>query len=248
VRPPGTTPIACSIRSTERAEALEKSPIVSLDQIFRSPIPVVRQIVRVFDVAISLGRLWPESPVPALPLPAETPSQRYYFAVGTGTWRGTFRYRITSWKAFAAAKLGFTNRALAFAMSVVMGIFRKARIDSVIEAYPDQCRTGVATNLVRISLLGLTLYVLREQYALAADGEGVYVRSYERFGPFAWLFNVEKAHPAKVTGGGAHATYWIPLLGADWIGEYDVAADQKQIESVLSCAWARATESIQKLP
>ena len=230
------------------AAALEKSPLVSLDQIFRSPIPVVRQVVRAFDVAISLGRRWPQSPLPDLPRPAETPSQRYYFTVGAGTWRGEFHYRITGWRAFWAAKLGFKNRALALAMSVVMGVFQKARIDSEIEAYPDQNLRGVATNLVRISLLGITLYLLREQYALGADGESVYVRSYERFGPFAWLLNVEKGHPAKVTERGAHATYWIPLLGADWIGEYDVAADQKRIESVLSCAWARATESIEKLP
>ncbi|ARZ72504.1 hypothetical protein SMD11_6928 [Streptomyces albireticuli] len=31
---------------------------------------------------------------------AEAPSHVYYFAVGTGVWRGTFTFRVTSWRRF----------------------------------------------------------------------------------------------------------------------------------------------------
>ena len=129
----------------------------------------------------------------------------------------------------------------------MMAIFRRARIDSTIDAFPEQGPYGVATNDVRISLCGVTLYWLLEQYALDADGASVFVRSYERFGPVSSLFNVEKRHPAKVTNEGRNATYWIPLLGADWVGEYVVGTDGNHLESVLTCPWARATESIERV-
>ena len=106
---------------------------------------------------------------------------------------------------------------------------------------------GVAANDVRITLFGITLYLLSEQYALGVDGESVHVRSYERFGPISFLFNVEKQHPARITQQGSHATYDIPLLGDRWVGEYTVREDRDHIESALTCCWARATEAINRV-
>ena len=100
---------------------------------------------------------------------------------------------------------------------------------------------------MRISRLGLTLYLLREGYILSSDGMRVYVRSTERFGPLPFLFNREKAHPAHVLDLGRRAKYFIPLLGADWIGEYQVLQEGNHIESLLTCEWAEARESIDRV-
>jgi hypothetical protein len=63
-----------------------------------------------------------------------------------------------------------------------------------------------------------------------------------------FLFNRQKEHPAEVREGGLHATYFIPLLGADWTGEYQVSNAGNHIESLLTCAWAEARESIDRAP
>jgi hypothetical protein len=233
-----------------RAEALaslEASPVAFLNELFNPPLLPVRLAVRTVSTAVSWGRRWPMPPVPAVAASPATPNQRYYFSTGAGTWRGTFRYSITSFGTFMRAKLGLTNKLLALGMAATMLLFRRARIDSRIDAYPDQGPLGVATNDVRISLFGVRLYTLLEQYALAADGEAVFVRSYERFGPFPLLLNREKKHPAKVTDGGAHATYYdMPLLGDTWTGRYTVSGGGKHVESTLTCPWATATETIDK--
>ena len=231
----------------EARDALESSPIALMKQVFDPPSIPVRLLIRLVSQTVSLGRRWPRPAVPAVAASIELPNQRYYFGTGARRWRGAFRYAITDWRVFLKTKLGFWNRMLALGMAVIIAVFQKARIDSVIDAYPDQGPCGVATNDVRVSLLGLPLYVLLEQYALGADGEAVFVRSYERFGPFPFLFNREKKHPAKVTHGGARATYYdMPLLGDLWFGEYEVLDEGRHVESVLTSSWARATESIDR--
>jgi len=41
--------------------------------------------------------------------------------------------------------------------------------------------------------------------------------------------------------------YRIALLGAEWIGRYEVAADRDHITSRLACPWAEATQSIARV-
>jgi hypothetical protein len=174
-------------------------------------------------------------------------SQRYYFETGRGRWRGAFAFRITDRAAFRAAPLSFKERLLARAMELTQRLTRDARIDSDVWSRPDEGVAGVAGNTVRISRFGLTLYLLRETYTLAANGADVAVHAHERFGPVPFLLRNEKRHGAVIHAEGMSSTYYIPLLGADWIATYRVHSDVRHIDGVLRCNWAEATETIHKL-
>jgi hypothetical protein len=171
----------------------------------------------------------------------------YYFETGVGYWTGTFDFRVTDWRGFVTDSLGVVNRLLVLAMVVTIRLFGVARITSLLEGFPEEAPAGVVTNEVRLTTFGLTLYLLRERYCLHPDGRGVTVVSRERFGPVPFLFRSRKAHPAEVHDGGARATYYMPLLGTDWVGRYEVRADRNHIESVLTCPWGEATEVIDRV-
>jgi hypothetical protein len=173
-------------------------------------------------------------------------SQAYYFMIGKGTWRGGFSFRITSWRGFLGTKIGLKNHLLLLGMQASQ-LLGESRIDSSLWARPEEGVAGVAGNTVRISKLGLTLYLLKETYTLSADGSDVAVHAHERFGPLPFLLNNEKRHPAVIHVGGMSSTYYIPLLGADWIANYTVAADRGHIDGHLMCPWAEARETIHKI-
>jgi hypothetical protein len=169
-------------------------------------------------------------------------NQIYYFTIGKGVWRGTFDFVITNAKALGSAPVGFTNRILLRGMQ----LFTPARIDSRIWADPDAGPAGVAGNTVRISKLGVTLYLLKETYTLNPDGSDVAVHAHERFGPIPFLLRNEKRHPAMIHTDGMSSTYYIPLLGADWVARYTVQPDRDHIDGVLTCPFAEAREVIHK--
>ena len=73
------------------------------------------------------------------------------------------------------------------------------------------------------------------------------MHAHERFGPIPFLLRHEKRHPATIHADGMSSTYYIPLLGADWIANYTVHADRTHIDGLLTCSWAEATETIRKL-
>jgi hypothetical protein len=171
----------------------------------------------------------------------------YYFDTGVGRWRGVFTFQITDWWAFLDDRIGPVNRFLVLAMALTMRLVGEATITSVLEGYPDEEPAGVVTNEVRITLFGITLYLLDERYVMHPDGRGVTVDSHERFGPIPYLFTVDKAHPAEVVEDGRHAVYYMPLLGTDWVGNYRVVDGGDRIESVLSCDWAEGTEVIERV-
>lgn len=128
-------------------------------------------------------------------------NHRYYLDTGVGSWSGTFTFTVTDWEAFWNDRIGIVNRVLVISMACVMWLVGEARITSVLEGFPDEPPHGVVTNEVRITLWGITLYLLSERYVLHPDGRGVTVDSTERFGPIPFLFTVEKAHPAEVVEG-----------------------------------------------
>jgi hypothetical protein len=173
-------------------------------------------------------------------------SQTYYFVIGKGPWQGTFSFRIASWHGFRKAKIGIKNHLLLLGMQASQMLGR-SRIDSTLWVRPEDGVAGVAGNTVRISKFGLTLYLLRETYTLDADGSEVAVHAHERFGPLPFLFNNEKRHPAVIHTAGMSSTYYIPLLGAEWVANYTVAADREHIDGHLTCPWAEARETIQKI-
>jgi hypothetical protein len=170
-------------------------------------------------------------------------NQTYYFTIGKGRWRGTFNFVITDSEAFESASVGFKNRILLRGMQLMT----PAKIDSRIWADEDERPAGVAGNTVRISKFGVTLYLLKETYTLDAHGSDVAVRAHERFGPIPFLLRNEKRHPAVIHADGMSSTYYIPLLGADWVATYTVQRDRKHIDGVLTCAFAEARETIHKL-
>lgn len=171
----------------------------------------------------------------------------YYFDTGVGYWEGTFSFAVTDWRGFLDDGIGPVSRFLVASMAALMGLFGDARITSLLEGFPDEEPAGVVTNEVRVTKWGITLYLLRERYVMHPDGRGVTVDSAERFGPVPFLFTNRKAHPAEVVDGGERAIYYMPLLGADWVGRYRVQEGGDRIESTLSCPWAEAREAIERV-
>ena len=174
-------------------------------------------------------------------------SQVYYFRIGHGHWRGTFGFRITDHDGFRDAPLTFKERSLAWGMALAHRLTGDSRIDSDVWSRPAEGVAGIAGNTVRISRFGLTLYLLRETYTLEPNGSDVAVHAHERFGPIPFLLRNEKRHSAAIHADGMSSTYYIPLLGADWIAGYTVDPDRRHIDGVLTCEWAQATETIRKL-
>lgn len=182
-----------------------------------------------------------------LPSAVDSANHRYYFDTGVGYWIGTFSFAVTDWQGFLKDTLGLVDRLLVLSMALLMRLSGDARITSFLEGFPDEKPAGVVTNTVRITKWGVTLYLLHERYLMHPDGRGVTVDSKERFGPVPFLFSVTKAHAAEVVDNGTHATYYMPLLGTDWVGEYHVAATGDRIRSTLTCDWAEATEDITRV-
>jgi hypothetical protein len=171
----------------------------------------------------------------------------YYLEVGIGDWIGTFAFRMSDWKAFRRDTISLRNRFLTLFMFTVGRLFRTSRITSHLEQRPDENGLRVVRNIVRISNLGLTVYLLDEDYILSLDGSHARVVSNERFGPVPFLFKDHKICSAEIRDSGMQAVYQIPLLGADWTGVYNVGQTHQHIESVITCQWAEARESINKV-
>lgn len=172
-------------------------------------------------------------------------SHRYYFATGGGRWVGMFDFQLTDWRAFVKDRIGIMNRLLVCLMVALTTLFGGARITSVLAGDPEREPAGIATNEVRITKWGITLYLLQERYLLHPDGRRVTVDSRERFGPIPHLFRSSKAHPAEILDGGTRAVYYMPLLGTEWIGRYEVLLDGDRIDATLTCEWAEASELIE---
>lgn len=171
-------------------------------------------------------------------------SHRYYFEGGRGNWAGRFDFELTDWAAFWADEIGIINRFLVLMMVFVTTAFGQAEIRSTLGGDPEREPLAKGTNEVRITKWGITLYLLRERYHLHPDGRCVTVDARERFGPIPLLISSRKAHPAEIHPDGRGAIYYMPLLGTDWIGTYDVQEQQTRIEATLTCEWAEATEVI----
>lgn len=179
---------------------------------------------------------------------ADTCANRvYYLDVAPGRWRGDFGFEVTDWRAFLADDLPLRYRLLVVSMALLLGLLGRATITSTVESYPERGRAGVATNEIRIAKAGLPLYLLRETYHLDPNCTDVTVRSAERFGPVPGVLSTDKRYPAEISADGTHATYRMPLLGTDWVGEYDVRADRDHVEADLTCEWATATEVIERV-
>jgi hypothetical protein len=174
-------------------------------------------------------------------------SQIYYFDVGRGTWTGMFTFRMTDWTKFWRDPIGVRPRVLTLAMTVFQALLGASRIDSVIVTAPGEGPFGVARNVVRIHKLGLTLYLLREQYTLDVNGTDVRVDAHERFGPLPFLFRHAKQHPARIGVGGMSSVYEMPLLGTPWTARYTVHPDRDHIDGHLTCAWAESVETIHRV-
>jgi hypothetical protein len=66
---------------------------------------------------------------------------------------------------------------LVVGMAMVSRDFGRARIDSEVWSQPELGIAGIAENTVRISRFGVTLYFLRENDTLDADGSAVAIRA-----------------------------------------------------------------------
>ncbi|MEU1676752.1 hypothetical protein ABZ752_32645 [Streptomyces roseifaciens] len=171
------------------------------------------------------------------------PSHVYYFEVGAGAWRGTFTFRVTSWRRFLRAReIGAKNRLLVIALCVAQGLTGASRLDSTIVAKPREGDFGEADNTVRLSKFGVTLYLLQERYVLDPDGRKVIVHADEQFGPVPKVLARTFTYPAEIRETGMASTYHMPLLGTAWTATYQVAADRRALAGELVCDWAKATE------
>jgi hypothetical protein len=242
---------ACRLDSPVQAEALasiERAPETFIGQLVKPPAWSLRVLLRAFRWITALGRRWPNHSLVAEVLPAQSLANRdYYFHVGVGDWSGTFTFRVTNLAAFWHERLSLKNRLLGLGLIIIFGVLKSARIDSTMRGFPDQGESGSAYNLVRISRFGITLFLLRETYTMHPDGEGVFVQSLEEFGPSPVSIGAQMRYPARVEAGGMHTLYFMPLLSAQWTGDYHVAPSLRHLDSVLECAWAEAEEHIDKV-
>jgi len=174
-------------------------------------------------------------------------NQIYYFAIGRGRWRGRFGFRVTSWSELWRAPIGLKNRLLGASMAVLIRVCGRAMLDSVLGGDEASGSAGIATNVVRISKFGLTLYLLKETYTLNQDGSGVAVEARERFGPVPAILRRHFTYPALIHPGGTSSTYYMPLLGAAWTAGYQVDPDRRHIAGRLVCPWAEASETIVRI-
>ncbi|MFJ7066257.1 hypothetical protein [Streptomyces sp. NPDC101115] len=175
------------------------------------------------------------------------PNHVYYFDIGTGTWQGKATFRVTSWRRLLRSRIGLTNKLLATAMHVVQLLTGAPRQHSTIVAKPHEGEFGRADNVLRISKFGLTLYLLDEQYVLEGNGTGVTVRAVERLGPVPRLLTRSFTYSAEIRDEGMAATYRMPLLGAMWTANYQVAADRQSLLAELVCDWGTATEDTRRV-
>ncbi len=241
---------ACRLQSDDRVAAsasIERSSQILINDLLHPPLFSVDLVLRAFRWLAALGRRWPSRAVVPNPLPPQAQANRnYYFHIGAGCWRGTFTFSITDLKALMNERMPLKQRFLALIIAGIMLVLRSAPILSRIHAFPDQNVNGVAFNVIRIAFAGITLYLSREVYTLLPDGHGVFVETKQRFGPFAFLLNFRTRYPAVVEGEGNHTQYQIPLLATSWLGDYRVAADERHIDSRVSCPWGIAQEHIDK--
>jgi len=173
-------------------------------------------------------------------------AQIYYFAIGAGRWTGGFTFRITSWRGFLRAEIGLKDHLLLLGMWITQ-LLGKSRITSDMQAHRHEGVEGVASNVVRISKLGVTLYLVTETYTVAADGSDISVQAHERFGPVPFLLNNEKRYTAVIHAGGMSSTYHMPLLGSEWIANYTVATDRAHVAGHVTCSYAECQETIHKV-
>jgi hypothetical protein len=170
----------------------------------------------------------------------------YYLSTGVGHWRGSFRFRITSWRLLRGARIGLKQMLLAVGMHIVQRLTGAATIDSVIRAGDNGDEHPIAHNAVRIRRFHITLYALDETYAMGADGRSVTVSARERFGPVPFLLRNAKRHGAVIGEDGQSSRYDMPLLGTPWVAEYKVSEDRREIHGRLYSAWGEAEEVMRK--
>ncbi|MFE6833859.1 hypothetical protein ACFVFI_03305 [Streptomyces sp. NPDC057705] len=175
------------------------------------------------------------------------PNHVYYFDIGTGIWHGKATFRVTSWRRLVRSRIGLTNTLLVTAMHVVELLTGAPRQESTIVAKPNEGEFGVADNVVRISKFGVTLYLLEERYVLDSNGTGVVVKGNERLGPVPGLLTRTFTYSAEIRDEGMAATYSMPLLGALWTADYQVAADRQSLFAKLVCDWGAATEETRRV-
>lgn len=239
---------ACRLRSSKQAEALDaisRSAVIFVDLILKPPFWSFDLLVRLFRIVTSLGRRWPLHDLDQTPQPVQTLANRnYYFHFGLGNWSGRFTFSLTDWRSFWSATMTFTERFLALSLIITMKLIRSARITSSLFGFTTDGEAGIVLNDIRISFVGVSLYRLREEYVLHANGKDITVNADERFGPISFLFKQRKRYSAIVDEQGRHTVYFMPLLGSDWIGDYRVSEPASTVSSTLKCSWAEATETI----
>lgn len=177
---------------------------------------------------------------------ATSAGELYYLSAGVGHWRGSFRFRVTSWRLLRAARIGAMHVLLAAGMHAVQRVTGAATIDSVIEALDATGERPIARNAVRVRRFGVALYTLDETYTLASDGRSVTVDARERFGPIPFLFRNAKRHGAVIGEDGQSSRYEMPLLGAPWVAEYELSPDRREIRGRLWSSWGEASELMRK--
>lgn len=178
------------------------------------------------------------------PIPSALPNRSYYLQFGPGRWKGKFSFHLTDWAEFRRDRIGVMNRFLVLMMVGWQTILGDSTISSDLVGFATNDR---ASNLVRIHKFGITLYVLKEEYLLHQDGTNVTVVSWERFGPIPGLFENRKNHPAEIHSGGMSSTYYMPLLGTAWIGQYQISSDRDHVNARLNASWGYSEEIISRV-
>jgi hypothetical protein len=173
-------------------------------------------------------------------------NQTYYFEIAQGEWEGPFTFRVKDYPRLFKDRIGLVNGLLAITLDLIHRLVGSTKLVARNRPFPTEGEAGVSRTVVRVSLLGLTLYVLQGDYLLQSNGSDVRIWIHERFGPVPFLFWNFKHVSAAIGGSGLRATYWMPMLGTHWLGDYEVAADRNHVMATYQSSWGVVTETVQR--
>lgn len=171
----------------------------------------------------------------------------YYYELGEGRWQGEFRFRVTDWRKLLSRRPSAQDAFLIALLHAVDRLPGKAVMHGEIACDPNEGDDGVARVDVSVDRFGLEIYRLRGYYALQADGIGVKIKIYQRFGPHGSWLESEKLATAEILEDGFLGVYYMPILGDDWVGRYRLDESRTKLTAQYDCDWGITEERMERL-
>jgi len=171
------------------------------------------------------------------------PNETYYYVIRPGTWRGSFYFKITSWKRLWSSNMSFKNKLFGTLISFIQNLMGGVFITSDMIQHREE---GYVSNDVRIFKGWITILHIVEICKLSSNGSGVKVCADVSPGPIPILFKEHDVYRASVYDGGMKSLSHVRLMGARFLGSFSVHADRGGVDMELINDWSHSTGSLQK--